>query len=373
MKAMKTLLRSSAVALLLILSWQNISISQICQNGDCASQTSWKIYAEQATVRIVCNRSGGSGVVVYNGSDGIGLVLTNAHVVGGHKQATITFLRGGSVTAEVKQIDDVADLAMLVFDSRKVPSHVGSARISPIEPQVGERVVAVGYEYGQLTTKSGVITSKREIVPPKNWSSWTLSFPAYPGLSGSPVYLANTGDVVGIIWGGSYNSSSMVGLNEIKRFVYKKCDWLFGRTAPVKPEDKTDWFRLKAEIDELKSKIENIGVSDNQISSKLQSIEAEVNAKIEKSAEEQRQRLAKIDARLAVAEQAASGIASTVGATTGPVGAAFGAIALVLGLSRRYIRWRAGLDQNNTSEQNKIGEIVKRELLDVLSQVMQKK
>jgi S1-C subfamily serine protease len=141
----------------------------------------------------------GSGFVV----DKDGTILTNAHVVAGADEVTVSFEEGGeSIDAEVKGVDPDTDLAVLKID----PSEVEDLTVLPLgdssELEVGDPVVAIGNPFGlQRTVTTGIVSAlQRQIDAPSGFSiSNVIQTDASinPGNSGGPL-LDSQGRVIGI-------------------------------------------------------------------------------------------------------------------------------------------------------------------------------
>src|SRR3954469_825323 len=141
----------------------------------------------------------GSGFLV----DDKGTVLTNAHVVEGSNDVSITLNdNGDSIKADVKGRDPSTDLAALKVDPDKVKDlkvlPLGSAK----DAQVGDSVVAIGNPFGfQRTVTTGIVSAKqREIQAPNGFPIRNViqtDASINPGNSGGPLLDAN-GRVIGI-------------------------------------------------------------------------------------------------------------------------------------------------------------------------------
>jgi S1-C subfamily serine protease len=141
----------------------------------------------------------GSGFVV----DEDGTILTNAHVVDGADQVSVSFEEGGeSIDAEVRGVDPDTDLAVLKID----PSDVEDLTVLPLgdssDLEVGDPVVAIGNPFGlQRTVTTGIVSAlQRQIDAPSGFSiSNVIQTDASinPGNSGGPLLDAN-GRVIGI-------------------------------------------------------------------------------------------------------------------------------------------------------------------------------
>ena len=141
----------------------------------------------------------GSGFVV----DDDGTILTNAHVVDGAEEVTVSFEEGGdSIDAEVKGVDPDTDLAVLKID----PGEVEDLTVLPLgdssDLEVGDPVVAIGNPFGlQRTVTTGIVSAlQRQIDAPSGFSiSNVIQTDASinPGNSGGPLLDAQ-GRVIGI-------------------------------------------------------------------------------------------------------------------------------------------------------------------------------
>jgi S1-C subfamily serine protease len=132
-----------------------------------------------------------------------GTILTNAHVVEGSEDVTVSFEEGGDpVDAEVKGRDPSTDLAVLKVDPDDVkeldPIPLGdSSRV-----EVGDPVVAIGNPFGfTRTVTTGIVSAlQREIEAPNGFSiPHVIQTDASinPGNSGGPLLDAQ-GRVIGI-------------------------------------------------------------------------------------------------------------------------------------------------------------------------------
>jgi S1-C subfamily serine protease len=141
----------------------------------------------------------GSGFVV----DEDGTIITNAHVVDGADDVTVSFEEGGdSVDAEVKGVDPDTDIAVLKID----PSEVEDLTVLPLgdssELEVGDPVVAIGNPFGlQRTVTTGIVSAlQRQIDAPSGFSISNVvqtDASINPGNSGGPLLDAQ-GRVIGI-------------------------------------------------------------------------------------------------------------------------------------------------------------------------------
>jgi S1-C subfamily serine protease len=140
----------------------------------------------------------GSGFVV----DKDGTIITNAHVVDGASKVTVSFEEGGeAIDADVKGVDDDADIAVL-----KINPEGRNLTVLPLgdssELSVGDPVVAIGNPFGlQRTVTTGIVSAlQRQVDAPSGFPiSDVIQTDASinPGNSGGPLLNAK-GEVIGI-------------------------------------------------------------------------------------------------------------------------------------------------------------------------------
>ena len=140
----------------------------------------------------------GSGFVV----DDRGFILTNAHVVDGAEEVSVSFEEGeANVDAELKGIDPSTDLAVLKVDPDDVdlqPLPLGNSS----DVRVGDPVVAIGNPFGfTRTVTTGIVSAlQRQIEAPNGFSIPDViqtDASVNPGNSGGPLLDAD-GRVIGI-------------------------------------------------------------------------------------------------------------------------------------------------------------------------------
>jgi len=161
------------------------------------------IQAEGVSASSVFGQEGGtatgSGFVV----DEDGTILTNAHVVEGADQVTVSFEEGGeSIDAEVKGVDGDTDLAVLKIDPGEVEDLTPLPLGDSSELEVGDPVVAIGNPFGlQRTVTTGIVSAlQRQIDAPSGFSIENVvqtDASINPGNSGGPLLDAQ-GRVIGI-------------------------------------------------------------------------------------------------------------------------------------------------------------------------------
>jgi S1-C subfamily serine protease len=140
----------------------------------------------------------GSGFVV----DKDGTIITNAHVVDGASKVTVSFEEGGeAIEADVKGVDDDADIAVL-----KINPEGRNLTVLPLgdssKLNVGDPVVAIGNPFGlQRTVTTGIVSAlQRQVDAPSGFPiSDVIQTDASinPGNSGGPLLNAK-GEVIGI-------------------------------------------------------------------------------------------------------------------------------------------------------------------------------
>ena len=159
----------------------------------------------------------GSGFVV----DRQGYVVTNAHVVEGADEVSVSFDEKTSsfVDAEVKGTDVSSDLAVLKID----PNDVKDMKVLPLgdssDARVGAPTIAIGNPFGfTRTVTTGIVSAvQRTIEAPNNFSIADViqtDAAINPGNSGGPL-LDGQGRVIGInaqIATGGQSSGGSIGI-----------------------------------------------------------------------------------------------------------------------------------------------------------------
>lgn len=179
----------------------------------------------------------GTGFVVGDGT----LVVTNAHVLPAllavEKKETLAIFAGRGRRAERRAarqvaVDPVHDLAILRVEGKPLPAlQLGEAS----RVREGDSIAFTGFPIGAVlglypVTHRGIVSAISPIVLPASqdrqltaalikrmrdpFEIFQLDATAYPGNSGSPLYLPRTGEVVGIL--------NMVFVKESKETVLEK-------------------------------------------------------------------------------------------------------------------------------------------------------
>ena len=149
--------------------------------------------AERTIPSVVLIRAAGglgSGFIVA--ADG--RIVTNLHVIGSAREATVVLADGRQIDhPEVMAVDEARDLIVLrIAASRLSPLPLGDSR----HVRAGDHVVAIGHPLGLSNTVSdGLVSAIREVSP--GLSVLQLSAPISPGSSGGPL-LDDRGQVIGI-------------------------------------------------------------------------------------------------------------------------------------------------------------------------------
>jgi serine protease DegQ len=151
---------------------------------------------EPSVVTVLNQSSLGSGIV-YKPD---GTIVTNAHVVGDARQVTVGFADGQQVSATVRAVDQLADVAVVQADRKGLPA----AKFHKELPQVGEAAVAIGSPLGfEATVTSGIISGLHRQIPGSASSGAPLvdlvqtDAPISPGNSGGAL-LDTQAEVVGM-------------------------------------------------------------------------------------------------------------------------------------------------------------------------------
>ena len=106
-----------------------------------------------SVVKIETTGGLGSGVIY----DAQGLILTNAHVVGGSRAVDVVFSDGSTVDGRVLGADELTDVAVVSIDP---PEGMAVADLAEDGPDVGQVAVAMGSPFGlEQTVTSGVVSA----------------------------------------------------------------------------------------------------------------------------------------------------------------------------------------------------------------------
>ncbi|MEO1620713.1 MAG: HhoA/HhoB/HtrA family serine endopeptidase, partial [Cyanobacteria bacterium J06632_3] len=141
-------------------------------------------------------RGTGSGFIL----DANGTIVTNAHVVEGADQVTVTFKDGRELRGEVIGEDPLTDVAVIKVDASNLPT-VTLGNSDSLRP--GEWAIAIGNPLGlDNTVTAGIIsatgrTSAQIRVPDKRVQFIQTDAAINPGNSGGPL-LNELGEVIGV-------------------------------------------------------------------------------------------------------------------------------------------------------------------------------
>jgi serine protease Do len=183
-------------------------------------------------------RGVGSGFIISDD----GYVLTNAHVVEGADEVTVTLTDRREFKAKVLGADRRSDVAVLKLDGRNLPSlRMGDSN----KIRVGEWVIAIGSPFNlENTVTAGIISAKQRDTGeylPLIQSDVAVN----PGNSGGPL-INMRGEVIGInsqiaTLSGAYNGISFaVPIDEVMRV-----------TEQIKKSGKVTRGRLGVQISEV--------------------------------------------------------------------------------------------------------------------------
>ena len=139
----------------------------------------------------------GSGIVVDKQGD----ILTNAHVVAGASQVQVTFSDGHTTSAQVKGVDQSADLAVVLVSVSQDQLHP-LAKGNSDTVQVGDTALAIGSPFGlQGTFTAGIVSGLNRGTTAPNGRALTgmiqTDAPINPGNSGGAL-LDGQGQLIGI-------------------------------------------------------------------------------------------------------------------------------------------------------------------------------
>jgi len=134
----------------------------------------------------------GSGFIVSDN----GYILTNAHVVAGAKEVTVTLRDKRQLPARVVAVDPPTDVAVIKVASKGLPK---VAIGNPANLKVGEWVAAIGSPFGlEYSVTKGIVSAVERALPDENYVPFIQTDAALnPGNSGGPLFNMK-GEVVGI-------------------------------------------------------------------------------------------------------------------------------------------------------------------------------
>jgi serine protease Do len=134
----------------------------------------------------------GSGFIVSPN----GVILTNAHVVDGASEVTVTLADHHEYKAKVLGKDPATDVAVIKIDAKGLPTVHMTASTNL---QVGDYVLAIGAPYGlEETATAGIVSAKGRSLPNDQSVPFIQTDVAVnPGNSGGPLF-DGYGNVVGI-------------------------------------------------------------------------------------------------------------------------------------------------------------------------------
>jgi S1-C subfamily serine protease len=113
---------------------------------------------EPSVVTVLTESGLGSGIV-YKAD---GTIVTNAHVVGGVHDVVVALADGQQVSAKVRAVDEVSDVAVIQADRTGLPAPTFQKPL----PQVGELAVVMGSPLGfEATVTSGIISGLHRQIP----------------------------------------------------------------------------------------------------------------------------------------------------------------------------------------------------------------
>ncbi len=153
-------------------------------------------------VKIGTSSGSGSGFYLKK----YGLVVTNNHVVAGHKTVSIETQSQDRLTARVVFLDPIVDLAFLL-PSRPLPD-TPELFIQPSNAlQSMDRVAVLGFPYGMpFTITDGVISSTKQLMNGRHYIQTDAA--VNPGNSGGPLVNLR-GEIVGVTTAKFTNADNM--------------------------------------------------------------------------------------------------------------------------------------------------------------------
>lgn len=188
-------------------------------------------------------RKGGKGTGFVVSPDGV--IATNFHVIGEHREFKIRFANGKSYTPHsILAIDRENDLALVKIEVEKLPFlQLGdSDKISP-----GQAIFSIGNPLGYSHSVSrGVIAAMRELEVGDGRPLVQVAIPIEPGSSGSPTLDLN-GKVVAIL---AIKSGGAMGfgipVNKLKNLLENPKPIPFKKWLTIGALDELEWKSIMA-------------------------------------------------------------------------------------------------------------------------------
>ena len=188
-------------------------------------------------------RKGGKGTGFVVSPDGV--IATNFHVIGEHREFKIRFANGKSYTPHsILAIDRENDLALVKIEVEKLPFlQLGdSDKISP-----GQAIFSIGNPLGYSHSVSrGVIAAMRELEIGDGRPLVQVAIPIEPGSSGSPTLDLN-GKVVAIL---AIKSGGAMGfgipVNKLKNLLENPKPIPFKKWLTIGALDELEWKSIMA-------------------------------------------------------------------------------------------------------------------------------
>ena len=188
-------------------------------------------------------RKGGKGTGFVVSPDGV--IATNFHVIGEHREFNIKFANGNSHTPHsILAIDRENDLALIKIEAENLPFlQLGdSDKISP-----GQAIFSIGNPLGYSHSVSrGVIAAMRELEVGDGRPLVQVAIPIEPGSSGSPTLDLN-GKVVAIL---AIKSGGAMGfgipVNKLKNLLQNSNPIPINKWLTIGALDELEWKSIMA-------------------------------------------------------------------------------------------------------------------------------
>jgi S1-C subfamily serine protease len=166
-----------------------------------------------------------TGVVIASGSWGSD-ILTVAHAVDGAWNMHATIDNREKVPARVIALDKDLDIALVRTNRRGLaPATLGSSR--DLSNQLGRDVALLGYpipdefEDEELGLATSIITGRLSSV---RKGAIELTLPIVPGESGAPIFIMDTGEIIGIAesrFDDEHSIGFALPIDDAKRFLHR--------------------------------------------------------------------------------------------------------------------------------------------------------
>lgn len=168
---------------------------------------------------IIAYKKAGTGFLI----DGKGLMITNAHVVHGSNNISVSNTKGEKFNAIVVRLDIARDVAIIKIDDDQFKSYTSLPYgISKSTSDIAEPIFTLGFPRDEIVYGEGYLSAKTGFKG--DTLACQIAIAANPGNSGGPIF-NHSGEVIGILSAKETGSVGAVFAVQSK-YIYKALDEL---------------------------------------------------------------------------------------------------------------------------------------------------